>query len=297
MINYKQLNQSIYNEIYLINQDHSLNIFLCGANPQKKKSLRERINKLLDADGKTNIVYPEWIFSDLLNDKDYNLLNLENELAKSVDLIVIPLEGIGTIAELGSFSSNKELLPKILILNEEKYKDEQNFINLGPLALIKDIDKDNIKYYKKKVNEEKVIEELVSKILNKRKIIDKYKLDNIFNLSRFLLFLIGIIQPVDKKQIKDYLKEWNSKIPSFYVDPAIAILLKRNLITFNTDQKKYILSPKGHSLLYVQILPKQNSMRKFSEIRLEHLNYSLRKKKKFNIKAAKEWLLASKGVQ
>ena len=145
-INYASVLKYIYVLVFNREIDHSLNIFLCGLNPDKGESIRTRIFERIKNNPKFNIVYPEWLFSNLLASKEHNLLDLEKELASNVDVIIIPLEGLGTIAELGSFASFSELTNKIIVINNEKYKFNKSFVNQGPINLIRSRNKKNIIY-------------------------------------------------------------------------------------------------------------------------------------------------------
>lgn len=124
---------AIENKLYKKLEETQINLFLCGSSTSEKDSLRHLIAEGLQNLPKVNIVYPEWIFANLMRAKEYDLLSLEHDLAKNVDLIVLPLEGPGSICELGAFASVESLLPRLIVLNEEKYKRQRSFINDGPL--------------------------------------------------------------------------------------------------------------------------------------------------------------------
>ena len=119
MKDYSTILDEIYDKLYKRDVDFSLNIFLCGAATFKRNSIRELLNTEFKKDAKFNCVYPENIFANLYGHGGYNLLELEDELAKYVDLIILPLEGIGTYCELGAFAVNKSLLPKIIAINKD----------------------------------------------------------------------------------------------------------------------------------------------------------------------------------
>jgi len=94
---YNQILNDLYNDVFLEESDSTVNIFLCGASILDELSIRNRIYKAIRDIAKTNVVLPEWLFSDLLAKPEYNLLTLEGELAGNVDLIIVPLEGYGTV--------------------------------------------------------------------------------------------------------------------------------------------------------------------------------------------------------
>ena len=65
-----------------------------------------------------------------------DLLEIEKNLSDYTDCVLILLESSGSIAELGAFSYDTELAKKILVINDESHKDNQSFINLGPIQRI-----------------------------------------------------------------------------------------------------------------------------------------------------------------
>lgn len=108
---------NIYAEIYSQYDYDQINVFLCGAEESNDSSFRDLISKQLEINTKINIVYPEWLYSNLMASKDYNLLTLEHDLAKNVDIVILPLESIGTICELGAFASSRDLISRMLVIN------------------------------------------------------------------------------------------------------------------------------------------------------------------------------------
>lgn len=280
--------RKIYSQLYKKDVDYSLNIFLCGADTGKTDSFRHLLNIEFQKYAKFNVVYPEFIFATLLNQKESNLLELEDELANYVDLIIIPLEGQGTLAEIGAFAVNKKLLPKIIAINDIRYKNVKSFINLGPIDLIKKTNSSNLFYFTK--GEEKdILEDLVDSISSKRfPKKDSYDLVNIFNLSRYLFYLIAIFQPLTKKQMFERLNELteeikNAKIKLKYIDASIQILVQKNRIEKDIDsnfKEIYSLSKEGHNYVYEELLPKLEIVKEFSDIRLKILNNQIKRKKK-----------------
>ena len=189
MIDNKKILEDIHNNLYLKDPSYTINIFLCGKKTSDKSSLRGLLYASMKENPKFNVVFPEWIFSSLDSEK-YNLLHLEKELGSYVDAIVLPLEGLGTFAELGMFAQNNNLVDKLLIINDFKFKKEKSFINLGPIGLVKSKKPSNIKYFESK--DDKIIdpEDFKKYIINtllrfpKTSEASKSNIQNIFNLSR-----------------------------------------------------------------------------------------------------------------
>ncbi|MBO0320745.1 retron St85 family effector protein [Muricauda sp. CAU 1633] len=280
--------KKIYSQLYKKDIDFTLNIFLCGADTGRTDSFRHLLNIEFQKYAKFNVVYPEFIFATLLNQKESNLLELEDELANYVDLIIIPLEGHGTLAEIGAFAVNKKLLPKIIAINDSRYKNTKSFINLGPIDLIKKTSTNNLFYYTKG-KEIDILEDIVDSISSKRiPKKDSYDLMNIFNLSRYLFYLIAIYQPLTKREMFESLNELteeikNAKIKLKYIDASIQILVQKNRIEKDIDsnfKEIYSLSGGGHKYVYEELLPKLKIVNEFSDIRLKILSNQLKKKKK-----------------
>jgi len=280
--------KKIYSKLYKKDVDNTLNIFLCGADTGRTDSFRHLLNDEFKKYAKFNVVYPEFIFATLLNRKDSNLLELEDELASYVDLIVIPLEGQGTLAEIGAFTVNKKLLPKIIAINDVRYKNSKSFINLGPIDLILKHNSNHLFYFNKG-KETDILSSLIDEInLKKYHKRYSYELENIFNLSRYLFYLIAIFHPLTKKQILLKLNELTSelkdeKIKLKFIDASIQILVQKNRIEKDIDsafQEIYSLSDEGHSYVYEKLLPKLQIINEFSDIRLSILSKQIKKKKK-----------------
>lgn len=284
---YKSIISDIHTNIFLKEVDSSINVFLCGATTQEDKSIREKIYKIIENDSKFNVVFPEWLFSSLLNKKGYNLLELENMLAENVDVIVIPLEGTGTLAELGAFASNKILRSKIVIINDKKYEHSKSFINEGPIKLISQTKKNNVYYY-----EDIFVESDAVNIRNKMRYmhskISKFELDKLFNLARFINYLIAIFQPIDEEAIKKYISMLNMQVKLDLVNPCIEILIKKKKIikefkiTDNKNINTYSLSEDGHFYIYEDLLHRLNLIRIFGKMRTRILNFNNRKLNSLN---------------
>lgn len=57
-------------------------------------------------------------------------------LEHSDALIVLP-SSVGSFCETGDWVNSKEICPKMLMLIEEKYEGETNYVNLGPVEMAK----------------------------------------------------------------------------------------------------------------------------------------------------------------
>lgn len=289
----KDILKEIYEKIFLRELDYSINIFLCGSNPNNTDSLRHLIYEEIKDNPRYNVVFPEWLFSNLLAMKEYNLFDLENDLALNVDAIVLPLEGLGTMAELGAFASFDKLRAKIIVINDQKYRRDRSFITLGPVSVIMSEDKRNVIYY----SQDK-LDGLKKKVFNRIKNMSsdssKFDIRNLFNLSRFILYIIAIFQPIEKELISNLLKKFKKEIPTHYIDPCLEILLEKMKI--NRDiaadySETYFLTESGHNFIYENLLPKLNIIKIFSQARAKILNAKFRGKN-FNIDEGRKKFLA-----
>lgn len=290
MVDHERILREIYSQIYTKDPSFTINVFLCGASTSSKGSLRDLLFQKMRTNPKFNVVFPEWLFASL-NWKDYNLLNLESELAAYVDAVVIPLEGYGTFAELGAFSQNGHLLPKLIVLNDIKHSRSKSFVNMGPLSLIKKEYPSNLKYYEKDsddniLDSEELVSTLVNKLLRHHKTADsKLDVSNLFNLSRFMLFIIAIYQPITKFELSHRLTKFrmNQTIKKHLISPSLAVLIYKEYIRMRTfEQKDYItLSETGHDFVFEELLPNLGVVKTFSKIRGSIISKRGRNKYKF----------------
>lgn len=283
---------SIHSQVFLRSADHTINIFLCGASVSDPNSIRTLIYESLRGVGKTNVVFPEWLFSDLMAKPNYNLLKLENELADNVDLVIIPLESLGTIAELGAFASFDEIRGKIIVINDTAHKRKQSFVNVGPIRLIKQEHPDNVMYYDND-NKDELIQKVVTRIKYLKNPKPKSEVNNLFNLSRFILFLIGIYQPVSKRDIRHMILNWKSQIMDHYIEPCLTILIKNEvaLSDIHNYTDLFSLTEKGHNYVFENILPSLGVTREFNKIRTQVLHAKYRHRRKPNLTQERERLL------
>lgn len=136
---------------FSIRRDISL-VFLCGANQapfipsERRRFLKKNVERHLPH---TRIVYAEAVMEELAKHekKSKNLLDLEHQISKIADWIVIVLESFSSFCELGAFA-HKDFRDKLLVINDRHFQSEQSFINLGPIqAITDDISKEHVIWY------------------------------------------------------------------------------------------------------------------------------------------------------
>ena len=117
-------------------------VFICGGNLENYTS-RET---LLEVFKNYNCLISEKL-DELTNGLD--LLTFERVIEAISQVIVISLESFGTACELGAFTyltgPNKTMNREIVIF-DEKHKDDDSFINKGPIKLLTDLGDNRVIY-------------------------------------------------------------------------------------------------------------------------------------------------------
>jgi hypothetical protein len=109
-------------------------VFLCGG---KSSSARERLKTyLLERRNDVLIFYAEHVWSIIAKLSRHSALQLEAKLAELADLVLLIVESPGTFAELGAFSISDELRKKLLPLMDARYKEDESFLNAGPIRWV-----------------------------------------------------------------------------------------------------------------------------------------------------------------
>ncbi len=129
-------------------------VFLCGAN-KKKNEISER-RKALIAFASKNLPHNKFFLAEkvftFLSAEGHkgNLIDIENQISRFSDHILIILESQSAFAELGAFS-HEELRKKLIVINDKKFEDAESFVNLGPIKAIEEVSgKNHILNYKMK---------------------------------------------------------------------------------------------------------------------------------------------------
>src|ERR1035438_6457225 len=183
-------------------------VFLCGADGSKgRDALRDYLHKYTP---NLNIFYAERVWKIISDLGERDALQMEEDLAKLADLVIVIVESPGTFTELGAFSLSPSLRRKMLAIVDEKYKGDSSFIYNGP---IKWIDSESIFKPTIYTNLDKIL--LAADEVQKRiKCIEKprsTKLEDLATSPKHLLFficdLVSVIYPATIPMISDYLAE------------------------------------------------------------------------------------------
>lgn len=240
----------IYKEIFCHTCDTSIDIFLCGGAKTKSKVNRDAIRRNLENYGFLfNIFYPEDLFIELLNKKEYDLLSLEKYLADNSDYIVIVCESMGSAAELGAFVNNVETFSKVIVLQDLKFKNIKSFISEGPIKYLKKKYKNHVLYYKN--NSKKIASQL--KYILKKEYSEKKKyfkdIDCISGQCNYILFLLYLFDSIERTTLCSYIENVNkikdSDLSRLY-QSSLNRLFNTGLIQTNNENRKHLeLTKKG----------------------------------------------------
>lgn len=198
-----KLSTKIRNDIFKPVNTYKTTIFLCGADISQKDKMRYKIAQALGDWWYSfyyDIIYPEDIFEELLYSSQHiDLLSLENLLVESVDAVVLIPESPGSFVELGAFANDEKLRNKLICIIDKKHKKDKNFINRGPLRLVKKTNKHGLIYIDPDNITTKEVEKLRTSLgkmkKSSSKVSDKITL---LQLSNFLLPTIFLLEPVSK---------------------------------------------------------------------------------------------------
>ncbi|MGI2191580.1 retron St85 family effector protein [Shewanella baltica] len=112
-------------------------LFVCGGDP-KYCNRRSEIESYLSKHVKHLLTFrAEYAWETISNTQPgANALKLEEWLADLSDAVIIIVESFGTVAELGAFSLSESLRSKLLPILDRRFKDDESFINTGPVRWV-----------------------------------------------------------------------------------------------------------------------------------------------------------------
>lgn len=123
-------------------QRHKFQVFLCGQQLDSRYAdTRRQIKWFLENRFQIKAFLGEDIPESLTPEIKSDHLTIETKAAARAHVIAMFLGSPGTIAELTAFALNETIRPKLLVFNDQKYRGEKTFLNLGPLKLL---DKDAV---------------------------------------------------------------------------------------------------------------------------------------------------------
>lgn len=258
---------------------NSTSIFLIGAASGNRKratrlslSIRDNLRKILTKPTffhrkRLDVYYPEVLFDELIN--KFDLLELENMLANSVDAVVIIVESPGAIAELGAFSNNEIFSKKIVAVVNKRYKKDKSFIMRGPIKLLKARPPSKVIFHD--LNKPSLLslswEIRQSVFAIRRKVTKNDAMVNPIELQIFLITLLFLFETLSKNQVDAILEISGNYDDEMAVSlspkeilklrtSALTILIKNGEVALGDT--RYSLTSKGVSRLSNSIAISEN---------------------------------------
>ena len=284
---YRFLAKEIKSKFFKPRLKFETTIFICGADKNDITKNRYKISELLE--GKwirkwIEFIYPEDIFEELLYSSDSkDLLSLEGLLAKAVDIILMIPESPGSFAELGAFANDENLRQKMVCILDIKYKKHKSFINQGPIKLVKKANKSNVIFINFD-DMENEIEKISSVISRFRRSSTFEKEVNLLQADSFLLPVIYLLEPVDKKSLSKIIEyTLDDKENAFQItQAALTSMNRKNFIEQTPNGYKLSLIGREEFFKYKMRYSRYKSVdeRDFIDnIRLELLNLKNRNRR------------------
>ena len=284
----EEIAKLIAENVFLKMRKKGITVFLVGAARGSSNSIREAVRKELIGRRYLrwlDVYYPEELFEELLGSSaSYDLLSLENLLARSVHSVVILLESPGAIAELGAFSNHSVLRNRLVVVVDEKYRRKKSFIMVGPVRYLKNNTESRIIYHNlRKPNIDRLGMQIRSAVrsISKNVEIDK-SVANPIAAQNFLLATIFVLEPIRKELLWEMVKAVQSDSLEnviTIVTSALNILLREKDVIL--QEGKYRLTENGLEKIQktVKLEAEGSKIRNaLDEIRVMVLNSSLRGK-------------------
>jgi hypothetical protein len=186
-------------------------IFLCGGAGSKRRDaitayIRHRFDDFF-------VFYAEEVWAKLGRAKGVNSLEMEHIVAELSDLVIIIVESGGTIAELGAFAGNPDLRKKLLPICDIAYKNDDSFINTGPLSWVdseSDFSPSVFCRFDLLLDAFAEVEERIERIPRRGRIAAETTVDVRQGAKRLLLLLsdiVGVIGPTTERQCRHFVDQ------------------------------------------------------------------------------------------
>lgn len=281
----KIISKIVEDTIFIPQSQKTDAIFLCGADIRNNNTARHKMAKLFSKNKRYELHYPEDLFDDLLvGQGQYNLLYLENILAKSVDAIILFPESPGSFSELGAFSNNNELAKKMIVIADKRYEKNKSFINFGPNKLIRKSKTGKVIHFNYELlnNDEKVkglhrkINSYLAKIKKAHPV--KKGAANLLEAENFILPCIYLFDEINRSTLYRLVEKITSQ------DPALNTIATRSSLSRLITKRLIIRSPNGYEITkdganHVRRIFKSSSL---DAARVEFLNLMYRRNSSVN---------------
>lgn len=245
-----------------IGRDNQL-IFLCGANqsPDTPSARRTALKRFIESTSPNHkVIYAEGVFNELsrIGGHKKNILDLEHDISDIADRIIIILESYSAFCELGAFSHQK-MRDKLIIINDSAFKDQESFINLGPIAAAAEANSPILWYPMQRDGIEKTdgigttYSEIIKSITTK-KAPTSQKVDKVdsFNTSKTSLYfthdLVYLFGPITHKELIAILETAFGKRNYDKLKNILGILKSADLIESRCAKNEFYYKSTSKSL-------------------------------------------------
>ena len=185
---------------------------------------------------------------DMLNrDKNSDLLEYENLLADSADVVCIICESMGSAVELGAFVQSEKFEQKLIVCMNQKYARDKSFIMMGPVKHLEKKNKEAVIRYKD-TEPEKLGAALSKKMTILRRFAQKgNKMQSFENIAAYISFIPVIVyffKDVKRKELHKTLKELllkNKELPATYnklFNASLKYMVRSGSLTTRFDENE-----------------------------------------------------------
>lgn len=184
-------------------------LFLCGGfKSPAREVLRAYLTKY---DQDLAVFYAEDVWRQIAaSSSALNALQMEEYLANLADILIILVESPGTFAELGAFSLSEVLRKKLLPILDSRYKNDQSFIETGPVRWIGQDSRFNPPIYvdlRQILTVADEIEERIDRIPKQKPTRVTDLAANPKQLLFFVCDLVAVIEPATIQIIQSYIQD------------------------------------------------------------------------------------------
>lgn len=234
-------------------------VLVCGGHVPEKahpdapdpamRSLRHAISK---SHTDFEIFRPEEI-TNWHNDGVFkDLMSLEQELANICSLIVIIVESVGSMVELGAFSQLPDLAEKLITISSGNFGDDTSFVNLGILRFLAAKNDSRVKRYPWKIDKPEeismeLVEDIVADIkieLGKLPASTLLKVDEDAHCTVFISELIRLFGALKESEIFEYLSMCGFAISMDKLRSKIFLLIQFRVIKIEEYSAKFYIAGK-----------------------------------------------------
>ena len=287
---FEEISKSVNENVFSKLGQSNLTVFLVGAGQKNPSSIRKSVREELESKKYISwfdVYYPEELFEEfILSGTQYDLLSLENLLAKNVHSVVIILESQGAIAELGAFANHKGLSDRLVVIIDKKYRKDKSFIMLGPVRYLQNKTKSIVIFHNIRNPKIDKLGEQIRKAVRKisKDVSIDYSVKNPIAAQHFLLAAIYVTEPVKMdiltSMINSIIKRTSKNI--IILKSSLNILLRSSEVI--SQNGEYMLTRVGFNRL-MQTLKFEpegyNILNLLDKLRVKVLNKTLRKQRKW----------------